>query len=145
MAALGKKWFTLEEDNQQKISCVFVNPMERWLSMNLSGEKNRTPEVRKIFEREVCPGIMFDTAEDWIPIYEKNGYRKTDYSTGSFLMMTLKWLFEDEGTINSLWIMVKIISRIAFLKKMIWLLPRIMKVKNSLGYIVLAGEKISWL
>lgn len=111
--------------------------------MNLSGEKNRTPEVRKIFEREVCPGIMFDTAEDWIPIYEKNGYRKTDYSTVSFLMMTLKGLFEDEGTINSFRIMVKIISRIAFLKKMIWLLPRIMKAKNSLGYIVLAGEKIS--
>lgn len=97
----------------------------------------------KIFERAVCPGIMFDTAEDWIPIYEKNGYRKTDYSTVFFLMMTLKGLFEDEGTINSLRIMVKIISRIAFLKKMIWLLPRIMKAKNSLGYIVLSGEKIS--
>ena len=28
--------------------------------------KPPTSEIRQIFEREVCPGIRFDTAEDWI-------------------------------------------------------------------------------
>ena len=57
-------------------------------------------------------------------------------------MMTPLGFLRDEGIFNTISIMAKAISRNAFLKKIMWLMPRIMKVKDSLGYIVLAGEKI---
>jgi SAM-dependent methyltransferase len=103
--------------------------------------KKPTQEARKIFEGEVCPGIKFDTAEDWIRIYEKCGLKNSAVVTGPFRMMSIKGFLQDEGFLNTMSIMAKTFSRIAYLKKMMWLMPRIMKVKNSLGYIVFTGMK----
>jgi len=56
-------------------------------------------------------------------------------------MMSIHGFLNDEGFFNSLAIMARAFSRVAFIKKMMWLMPRIMKVKSSLGYVVFAGEK----
>jgi hypothetical protein len=103
--------------------------------------KKPTQEARKIFEGEVCPGIKFDTAEDWIRIYEKCGLKNPAVVTGPFRMMSVRGFLQDEGILNTMSIMAKMFSRIAYIKKMMWLMPRIMKVKNSLGYIVFRGVK----
>lgn len=103
--------------------------------------KKPTVTARKIFEGEVCPGIKFDTAEDWIAIYEKNGLKKTDMVSGPFRMMSVNGFLKDEGLLHTISIMAKALSRIAYIKKMMWLMPRIMKVKDSLGYVVFAGVK----
>ncbi len=105
--------------------------------------KKPTTEARKIFEDEICPGIDFDSAGDWISVYEKNGFRMMNYTTGPFLMMTPMGFLKDEGILNTLSIFARAFSRLVYLKKMMWLMPRIMKVKDSLSYIVLAGEKIA--
>jgi len=103
--------------------------------------KTPTAKARKIFEGEICPGIKFDTAAEWISIYERNGFHNTNFVTGPFRMMSLAGFLNDEGLLNTLSIMGKAFSRRAYMKKMGWLMPRIMKVKNSLGYIVFAAEK----
>ncbi len=31
------------------------------------------PEARRVFEGEVCPGIRFDSVEDWVELYARAG------------------------------------------------------------------------
>jgi len=103
-----------------------------------------TPEARRIFEGEVCPGIKFDTAQDWIHLYRAAGVRNTGVVTGPFRMMSFAGFLSDEGLFNSLTIFARALSRIAYLKKITWLMPRIIKVRHELGYIVFAGVKDPW-
>ena len=103
--------------------------------------KKPTKEARRIFEGEVCPGIKFDTPENWINIYSDAGLKNTNVVTGPFHMMSFSGFISDEGLFNTFLIVLKAMSRIAFIQKTMWLMPRIMKVKNSLGYVVFSGIK----
>ena len=100
-----------------------------------------TLEIRKIFEGKVCPNIKFDTAEDWIKLFEENGFKNENSVTGNFVMMSVRGFLNDEGITGTFALMAKTFSRIAYLKKMMWLMPRIMKVRSSLGYIVFSTIK----
>lgn len=103
--------------------------------------KKPTTEARRIFEGEVCPGIKFDTAEDWVQIFKENGFKNENFVTGSFVMMSPSGFLNDEGIGGTFRLMAKTFSRIAYIKKMMWLMPRIMKVRSSLGYIVFSTIK----
>ena len=116
-------------------------PTGRVIEQEFIWRKTPTVDARRILEGGVCPGIKFDSADDWITIYESNGFIKTQLVTGPFRMMSLAGFLKDEGMLNTLSIMAKAITRVAYMKKMAWLMPRIMKVKNSLGYIVFSVEK----
>lgn len=56
-------------------------------------------------------------------------------------MMTPTGFLSDEGLGNSLAIMGRALSRLAYLKKMLWLMPRINRAVPYLGYIALSGSK----
>ena len=56
-------------------------------------------------------------------------------------MMSPAGFLQDEGIIGTISMMGKAMSRKAYRKKMMWLMSRIMKVKNSLGYIVFSAVK----
>lgn len=103
--------------------------------------KKPTHEVRKIFEGEVCPNIKFDTAEDWINIFREHGFKNENAVTGNFRMMSIKGFLNDEGIKGTLALMLRTFSRKAYLKKMMWLMPRIIKVRSSLRYIVFSTVK----
>lgn len=103
--------------------------------------KKPTPEARRIFEGEICPGIKFDTAEDWVKLYEENGFKNENFVTGEFVMMTPSGFLSDEGIGGTLKLMAKTFSRMAYMKKMMWMMPRMMKVMSSLGYIVFSTVK----
>lgn len=103
--------------------------------------KKPTAEARRIFEGEVCPGIKFDTAEDWVKIFEENGFKNEKFVTGPFVMMSPAGFLNDEGIVGTFKLMAKTFSRKAYLKKMVWLMSRIMKVRSSLGYIVFSTIK----
>jgi SAM-dependent methyltransferase len=105
--------------------------------------KKPTPEARRIFEGEVCPGIKFDTSEDWIKLYEANGFKNEKSATGPFIMMSPMGFLQDEGIRGTLALMTRTFSRAAYLRKMIWLMPRILKVRSSLGYIVFSNTKVA--
>jgi SAM-dependent methyltransferase len=103
--------------------------------------KKPTADVRRIFEGEVCPNIKFDTAEDWLKLFEENGFKNENSTTGPFVMMSLGGFLNDEGVDGTMAMMMKTFSRTAYIKKMMWLMIRIMKVRSYLGYIVFSTIK----
>jgi SAM-dependent methyltransferase len=100
-----------------------------------------TPEARQIFLGEVCPGMTFDTLEDWVQIYQAAGLSEVQVTSGPFEMMTPAGFLKDEGFANSLALMGRGLSRWSYIKKMAWLMPRMQRAVPYLGYIVVAGVK----
>jgi SAM-dependent methyltransferase len=104
----------------------------------------RTPpaaEARQVFLGQVCPGMQFDTIEDWVRIYSSVGLTGLDTETGPFQMMTPRGFLADEGLARCLAIMSKVAGRPAYTRKMAWLMPRMAKAVPYLGYLVVAGIK----
>ena len=100
-----------------------------------------TTEIRRIFEGEVCPGISFDTADDWMLLYQHAGLTGIQHTTGPFVMMTPLGMVRDEGVGNLLAMLARVAWRRAYRRKMAWLMSRMLRVMPYLGYIVLAGTK----
>jgi SAM-dependent methyltransferase len=70
----------------------------------------RTPpsaEAREVFLGQVCPGMSFDTIEDWLGIYASAGLTNLETETGRFQMMTPRGFLADEGLARCLAIMAK--------------------------------------
>jgi SAM-dependent methyltransferase len=100
-----------------------------------------TDEAREIFLGQVCPGMQFDTVEDWVRIYAAAGLADLQTDTGPFAMMTARGFLADEGLLRSARIMATVASRPAHVRKMAWLMPRMARAVPYLGYIVVAGTK----
>jgi cyclopropane fatty-acyl-phospholipid synthase-like methyltransferase len=100
-----------------------------------------TPDVRQIFEGEVCPGIRFDSVDDWCQLFAAAGLVNLRHVSGSFVMMSIAGMWRDEGPKNLGRMMLTLGTRPAYIRKMAWLLPRILRVRSYLGYVVLAGTR----
>ncbi len=100
-----------------------------------------TEEARRIFLGEVCPGLTFDTAEEWVDIYRQAGLEEVELTTGPFAMMTPRGFLHDEGITNSLRVMGRALSRPAYMRKMAWLMPRMRRAVPYLGYAAISGRK----
>jgi hypothetical protein len=100
-----------------------------------------TDEARQVFLGQVCPGMQFDTAEDWVGIYAAAGLTGLDTQTGPFEMMTARGFVADEGLTSCLAIMGRVAGRPAYARKMGWLMPRMAKAVPFLGYIIITGTK----
>jgi SAM-dependent methyltransferase len=116
-------------------------PGGRVLTTELLWRKPPTPEARRVFLGEVCPGLRFDTRDDWVRLYEEAGLRDVRVTSGPFEMMTPAGFLHDEGLTNSLAIMGRALSRPAYLKKMAWLMPRMNRAVPYLGYVAISGVK----
>jgi ubiquinone/menaquinone biosynthesis C-methylase UbiE len=116
-------------------------PGGRVLDHEFIYRKPPPPEVRRIFEGEVCPGVRCDTAEEWIELYQTARLTNIQHLTGSFAMMTPREMIRDEGIGNVLAMMGRVVSRKAYLRKMGWLMSRMVRVMPYLGYVVLTGTK----
>jgi SAM-dependent methyltransferase len=118
-----------------------TRPGGRVLATEFYWRKPPTPEAREVFLGQVCPGMHFDTVEDWIRIYASAGLTGLDTQTGPFEMMTACGFLADEGLARCLAIMSKVAGRPAYTRKMAWLMPRMAKAVPYLDYIVIAGTK----
>jgi SAM-dependent methyltransferase len=116
-------------------------PGGRVLEHEFIYRRRPTPEVRRIFEGEVCPGIRFDSIDDWRELFAAAGLVEVGYVSGPFVMMSIAGMWRDEGPKNLGRMMRTVATRPAYLKKMAWLLPRILRVRSYLGYVVLAGTR----
>lgn len=116
-------------------------PGGRVLATEFLWRRPPTPEARRIFLGELCPGMSFDTLEDWVRIYEEAGLDNVRVTSGPFEMMTPGGFIKDEGLANSLAIMGRSLSRVCYLKKMAWLMPRMNRAVPYLGYIAVSGVK----
>jgi SAM-dependent methyltransferase len=104
----------------------------------------RTPpsaKAREVFLGQVCPGMTFDTIQDWLEIYASAGLTDLRTETGRFEMMTARGFLADEGLAASLAIMGRVAGRPANLRKMAWLMPRMAKAVPYLGYVLVDGRK----
>ena len=99
-----------------------------------------TAEARQLFLGEVCPGLRFDSVEEWVQIYAGAGLAEMRTTTGPFAMMTARGFLTDEGA-HAFAVMGRALSRPAYVRKMAWLMPRMMRAVPYLGYIVVAGSK----
>jgi SAM-dependent methyltransferase len=100
-----------------------------------------TEDAREVFLGQVCPGLEFDTVEDWVQIYEAAGLTGLETETGPFEMMTPRGFLADEGMARSLGIMGRVVARPAHLRKMAWLMPRMARAVPYLGYLVVMATK----
>jgi SAM-dependent methyltransferase len=116
-------------------------PGGRVLATEFFWRQPPTPEAKEIFLGQVCPGLEFDTIEDWVHLYESAGLSALETETGPFGMMTPRGFLADEGLARCLRIMGRVAGRPALLRKMAWLMPRMAKAVPYLGYIVVAGTK----
>jgi SAM-dependent methyltransferase len=98
-------------------------------------------EARELFLGQVCPGMQFDTIDDWVQIYASAGLTNLQTETGPFEMMTPRGFLADEGLARSLAVMGRVATRPASIRKMAWLMPRMAKAVPYLGYVLVAGEK----
>ena len=118
-----------------------ARPGGRVLATEFFWRKPPTDEAREIFLGQVCPGMQFDTLDDWVELYRSAGLSDIDTETGPFEMMTARGFLADEGLLRCLSIMGRVAGRPAHMRKMAWLMPRMARAVPYLGYIVVAGTK----
>lgn len=116
-------------------------PGGRVLTTEFLWRKSPTREARHTFLGEVCPGMTFDTLGDWVAIYRKAGLEEVQVTSGPFEMMSPSGFLRDEGLLNCLAIMGRVLLRWCYLKKMAWLMPRVNRAVPYLGYSTVAGVK----
>ncbi len=116
-------------------------PGGRLLATEFFWREPPTPEAREIFLGQVCPGMQVDTQEEWVRLYEGAGLTNTHIVTGPFAMMTPAGFLSDEGIANCLSIMGRSMTRLSYLRKMAWLMPRLQRAVPYLGYLLVVGEK----
>jgi SAM-dependent methyltransferase len=116
-------------------------PGGRVLATEFMWREQPSTEAREVFLGQVCPGLQFDTLEDWIQIYASAGLADLETETGRFEMMSPKGFLADEGFVRSLAIMGRVGTRPAHVRKMVWLMPRMAKAVPYLGYVLVAGQK----
>lgn len=115
-------------------------PGGRVLATEFYWRQPPTEEARQIFLGEVCPGLRFDSVEDWVAIYGGAGLTEIHTETGPFAMMTPRGFLTDEGW-HAPGVMLRGMTRVSYLRKMTWLLPRMSRAVPYLGYIVVHALK----
>lgn len=103
--------------------------------------KSPPADVRRIFMGDICPGIDFDSPEDWQSLYERAGLEDIELISGPFAMMTPSGFIRDEG-INAARVFLTAFSRVAYLRKLAWLMPRMARAMPHLGYVVIGGVRL---
>jgi SAM-dependent methyltransferase len=99
-----------------------------------------TEEAREIFLGQVCPGLQFDSVQEWVGIYTGAGLIDVRTDTGPFAMMTARGMLADERS-HAFAVAGRAMSRPAYLRKMVWLMPRMSRAVPYLGYIVVEATK----
>jgi len=115
-------------------------PGGRVLATEFCWRRPPTAEAREIFLGAVCPGLQFDTVEEWLHIYSGAGLTDIRTAGGPFEMMTARGFLADEGW-HAVPVMARMTTRLAYLRKMAWLMPRMARAVPYLGYIVVDACK----
>jgi SAM-dependent methyltransferase len=121
--------------------CVRVcRPTGRVVDHEFIWRKPPPAEARRVFVGEICPGIDFDSPTDWQELYERAGLRGVELVTGTFSMMTPTGFVRDEG-LNTVRVMATAVSRVAYVRKLAWLMRRMVRTMPFLGYVVVGGTR----
>jgi SAM-dependent methyltransferase len=113
----------------------------RVLATEFFWRKPPTREAREIFLGEVCPGLHFDSVDDWVRLYAGSGLESIRTATGPFEMLTPRGFVDDEGVGGSVRFGLRGLSRWVYLRRLRWLLPRMARSVGFLGYLAVVGAK----
>ncbi len=117
-------------------------PAGRVLETEFYWRKPPTPEARQLFLGEVCPGLQFNSLQDWVQLYPAAGLTDVQVETGPFHVMTPAGFLHDEGLMNSIGVMGRaIFGSGRARKKMMWLMPRVARALPYLGFILVSGTR----
>ena len=118
-----------------------TRPGGRILATEFVWRQPPSDEARHTFQGEVCPGMQFDTVDDWVRLYEGAGMADLEIVTGPFEMMTPRGFVADEGLRNTAAVTFRTLSRASYLRKMAWLWPRVQRAVPYLGFVLVSGTK----
>jgi len=111
------------------------------LATEFHWQRPPTVEARHAFLSEVCPGMLFDTLEDWLARYRAAGLVDLQVTTGPFEMMTAHGFISDEGFGNAIRVMARALTNGTARRRMTWMMPRISKAVPFLGYVLICGRR----
>jgi SAM-dependent methyltransferase len=117
-----------------------TRPGGRVLATEFYWREPPTEEAREVFLGQVCPGMRFDSIEEWTGIYGGAGLVDIRTESGPFEMMTARGFLADERG-HAPAVMARTISRPAYLRKMAWLMPRMSRALPYLGYVLVSARK----
>jgi cyclopropane fatty-acyl-phospholipid synthase-like methyltransferase len=117
-----------------------TRPGGRGLTTEFYWREPPTDEAREVFLGQVCPGMRFDSIEEWTGIYGGAGLVDIETESGPFEMMTARGFLADERA-HAPTVMARAISRPAYLRKMAWLMPRMSRAIPYLGYVLISARK----
>ncbi|TMD53845.1 MAG: class I SAM-dependent methyltransferase [Chloroflexi bacterium] len=100
-----------------------------------------TTQARQSFLGELCPGMLFETVEDWLARYGSAGLVDLQVRTGPFEMMTARGFISDEGIGNSVRVMARAMLNGTARRRMRWIMPRVSRAVPYLGYVVICGRR----
>jgi len=112
----------------------------RVLATEFYWRKPPTDEAREVFLGQVCPGLRFDSIDEWTDIYGGAGLVDIQAESGPFAMMTARGFLADERG-HAPAVMARVLSRPAYLRKMAWLMPRMSRAVPYLGYVLITARK----
>jgi SAM-dependent methyltransferase len=117
-----------------------TRPGGRVLATEFCWRRTPTPEARQTFLGEVCPGLRFDSEQEWAKIYADAGLVDITTESGPFAMMTARGFLADEGA-HAAAVLARGMSRPVYLRKMAWLMPRMARAVPYLGYVLVMAHK----
>lgn len=115
-------------------------PGGRVLATEFCWRSPPTDEAREVFLGQVCPGLKFDSVQDWVGIYGSAALVDIRTETGPFAMMTRRGFITDEGW-HAMAVCAQAMSRVAYLRKLAWLMPRMSRAVPYIGCIVVSAAK----
>jgi len=115
-------------------------PGGRVLATEFFWRRPPTAQARRLFLGEVCPGLRFDSVDEWVRIYSGAGLAEVQTATGPFEMMTPRGFLADEGA-HAVAVLARGLTRLTYLRKLVWLVPRMTRAVPYLGYIVVGARK----
>jgi SAM-dependent methyltransferase len=98
-------------------------------------------DLRHVFDNLVCPGMSFETQREWRELYREAGQEQIRTVAVPFDLLTFRGMLRDEGVGGTLAFIARSMSRWSYLKKMLWLSHRILKVSPYLGSVVIVSSK----
>ena len=134
---------TMFVDRDQAISELVrvCRPGGLVLATEFQWRRPPTPEARHAFLGEVCPGMLFETVDDWLARYSSAGLVDLQVKTGPFEMMTARGFISDEGIGNAFRVMARAITSGAARHRIAWMMPRISRAVPFLGYVLIRGGR----
>ena len=134
---------TMFVDRDQAISELVrvCRPGGLVLATEFQWRRPPTPEARHAFLGEVCPGMLFETVDDWLARYGSAGLIDLQVRTGPFEMMTARGFISDEGFGNAIRVMARAMTSATARRRMAWMMPRISRAVPFLGYVLIRGGR----